>query len=146
VIVQKPDTSSSAGQNVRTWWDLTPGIKKRDSLDLATAGATGVSDGSAHNIPALLLPKEISGRKIADITEAKIESARLGTADSFRVQGKYADDPITLWIDKKTFLVRRIETQSKFDNFRTEQTTTYDPVIDGAITDKMLKFDPPEEK
>jgi hypothetical protein len=49
-------------------------------------------------------------------------------------------------IDKKTFLVRRIETQSKFDNFRTEQRTTYDPAIDGAITDKMLKFDPPKEK
>jgi hypothetical protein len=53
---------------------------------------------------------------------------------------------MTLWIDKKTFLVRRIDTQTKFGYFRTEKTTTYDPVIDGEITDKMLEFDPPKQK
>jgi len=42
--------------------------------------------------------------------------------------------------------VRQIDEQMKFDNFRTEQTTTYDPTIDKEITDKMLEFDPPAHK
>jgi hypothetical protein len=42
--------------------------------------------------------------------------------------------------------VRRVDEQAKFDNFRTEQTTIYEPVIDGEITDKMLEFDPPQQK
>jgi len=81
------------------------------------------------------------------MTEAKkIDDAKLDKADCFRVQGKQGADPMTLWIDKKTFLVRRIDTEHKFDNFRTEITTTYDPLIDGEITDKMLEFDPPKQK
>ena len=59
------------------------------------------------------------------------------------MEGNYVDNPITLWIDKKSYLVRRIDEQAKFNNFRTDQTTTYDPTIDGKITDKMLEFDPP---
>jgi hypothetical protein len=36
------------GTDVRTWWDVKPGIEKPASLALALAGATGVSGGSAH--------------------------------------------------------------------------------------------------
>ena len=54
-------------------------------------------------------------------------------------------DNMTLWVDKKTFLVRRIDSQIKFDNFSTQETTTYKPVIDGEVTDKMLEFDPPKQ-
>lgn len=56
------------------------------------------------------------------------------------------DDPITLWIDKKSYLVRRIDEQATFDTFRTQMTTTYEPVIDGEIADKLLEFDPPQQK
>jgi len=133
------------GKDVQTWWDVTPGIKKADSLGLALAGATGVSGSSAHTVPSLLLPQEVGGRRLTDMTEVKrIEDAKLGEADCFRLQGMYASNPMTLWIDKKTYLVRRVDTQNKFDNFRTEGTTTYDPVVDGEITDKMLEFDPPK--
>jgi outer membrane lipoprotein-sorting protein len=95
----------------------------------------------------LLLPEEVKGRKLTDLTEGKrIDDAKLGNVDCFRVQGKYTANPITLWIDKTTFLVRRIDTENKFEDFRTEVSTTYNPVIGGAITDKMLEFDPPQSK
>ena len=128
------------GKNVQTWWDIKPGVETPNSLGLALAGATGVSGGSAHTIPALLLPEEVGGR-LTEITDAKrIDDAKLGKAYCFRMQGTYGASPLTLWIDKKTSLVRRIDTQNKFANFRTEQTTTYDPLIDTEITDKMLEF------
>jgi hypothetical protein len=73
---------------------------------------------------------------LTDITEAKrIDDAKLDKVDCFRIEGKNADRSMTLWIDQKTFLVRRIDEQNKFDDFRTEQTTTYDPVTDQVIPD-----------
>ena len=134
------------GKEVQTWWDVKPGVEKPESLNLALAGAAGVSGLSSHRVPALLLPKEVEGRRLMDMTEAKrVEDAKLDKVDCFRIEGKFADRPTTLWIDQKTFLVRRIDAQKKFDNFRTEETTTYDPVIDEEMPDKKLEFDPPKQ-
>src|SRR5437660_3207129 len=44
------------GEAVQTWWDVSPGVEQQESLEMALAGATGVSGGSAHTIPALLMP------------------------------------------------------------------------------------------
>lgn len=135
------------GKEVQTWWDVKPGVQKPESLGLALAGATGVSSGSAHTVPALLLPEEVEGWRLMDMTEAKrVDDAKFDNVDCFRIEGKCADSPTTLWIDQKTFLVRRIDAQSRFDDFRTEETTTYDPVIDEEIPDKKLEFDPPKQK
>jgi outer membrane lipoprotein-sorting protein len=135
------------GKEVQTWWDVKPGVEKPESLNLALAGATGVSALSAHTVPALLLPKEVEGRRLMDMTEAKrVEDAKLDKVDCFCIEGKFADSPTTLWIDQKTFLVRRIDAQQKFDGFRTETTTIYDPAIDEEIPDKRLEFDPPKQK
>src|SRR5690348_1665880 len=34
------------GKDVRTWWTIEPGVSREKSLDMALAGATGVSGGS----------------------------------------------------------------------------------------------------
>ncbi len=132
---------------VRTWWDIKPGTENPPSLELAVAGATGVSGGSAHTIPALLLPNEISGRPLTDITEAsRIEDAKLDETECFRVHGNFDDSPVTLWIEKETYLVRRIDEETKFEDFQTVDTTTYEPVVDGEIADNLLEYNPPNHK
>lgn len=133
------------GKEVQTWWDVKPGVEKPESLRLALAGATGVSGGSANTVPALLLPNEVGGGLLTALPEAKrVEDAKLDKVNCFRIEGKWGDSPMTLWIDQKTFLVRRIDTKRKFDEFSTEDTTTYDPIIDEEIPDKALEFDPPK--
>ena len=118
--------------------------KLEESLGLAVAGATGVSGGSAHNIPSLLLPKEVGGRKLTDVADTKrISDAMINETPCYRIRGTYADDPITIWIDQETHLVRRIDTQSEFDDFTTEETTVYDPVIDKAVDPRVLEYDAP---
>jgi hypothetical protein len=103
-----------SGEEIRSWWDVAPGVKKPDSLAVALAEATGVSGGSAHTVPALLLPKEIPGWRLTDMTEAKrIGDDKYGKSDCFRVEGKTAEYPVTLWIDKETFLVRKIDSPKK---------------------------------
>jgi outer membrane lipoprotein-sorting protein len=135
------------GKEVQTWWDVKPGVMKPESLELALAGATGVSGGSAHTVPALLLPKDIGGWRLTDLTEAKrAEDAMIDKVDCAQIEGKFGNASMTVWIDKKTFLVRRIDSKKKFEKFSTEETTTYDPVIDDEIPDKSLEFDPPKGK
>jgi hypothetical protein len=136
---------------------------------MGLAGATGVSGGSARTIPVLLMPDSIEGRRLTELTELKrLEDAKLGGVDCYRIKGKFKVDPAereafrkslkkvtgkdptpskrgpeTLWIDKSSFLLRRIDKETQFDSFRTESTTTYEPLIDERIADKQLQFDPP---
>lgn len=150
------------GPLVQVWWSIGPAefLDMVDSsLSFALAGGTGISGGSAHTVPTLLLPDEIGGWRLMDMTEAKrIEDAKLDESgcevaeaseqgdDCYRIQGQQADSPMTLWIEKTTLLVRRIDKQHQFDDFRTETTTTYDPVINGEISDGMLEFGAPEQE
>jgi outer membrane lipoprotein-sorting protein len=159
------------GADVRTWWSIQSEVEQRPSLSLALAGATGVSGGSAHTTPALLMPDSIGGRRLTELTDLKrLEDAQSGEFDCFRIQGKSVINiqsaelerrrrevmkltgkdlgisetgPETLWIDKSTFLLRRIDEQTQFSSFRTESTTIYEPSIDVPIADKQLLFDPP---
>lgn len=129
------------GDDVRSWWDLKPGIERQESLSLGLAGATGVSGGSAHTIPALLLPDEVGGRLITEIVDAeRIEDETIGEAACIRIRGRFGDSPTTLWIDSETFLLRKILEVTIFDTFGTETTTTYTPVIDDEIPDGHLAF------
>jgi RNA polymerase sigma factor (sigma-70 family) len=138
-------------KEVRTWWDVKPGVEKPESLALALGGAAGVSSLSSLNIPQLLLPDKMGRSRLVLAEPKRAEDAKLGKVDCFRVEGKFGANPmrrqrLLLWIDKKTYLVRQIDEQALFDDFRTEQTTTYDPTIDGKIADKLLEFDPPAPK
>lgn len=135
------------GSHVQTWWDVQPGVQEKGSLSSALSAATGVSGGSAHTIPALLLPDEVEGRRLTDMTDVKrIADAEVGGVGCFCVEGKYADVSRTVCIDRKTFLVRRVEFESAFPNFRARETTTYQPSIDEPVTQKSLAFDPPAQR
>jgi hypothetical protein len=135
---------SSNGQNVRTWSDVEPGIQEPESLDLAIAQALGFSGGDVSRIPAMLMPQELDGWGDLDIIDPQqIEDGKLQNVECSRLEYNFRDEQITLWIDKQSYLVRRIDERIKSDGFRIERTTTYDPAINGKISDKMLEFDPP---
>jgi outer membrane lipoprotein-sorting protein len=135
----------SKGKDVQTWWYVKPVINKPDSLSTAVAAATGVSGSSAHTIPAMLMPSVVQGTRLNDMTGVKrIADAKQNNVDCFRVEGNSGTIPKTVWLDKKTFLVLRIDSQPPVPNVRVEDTTTYEPVIDAQISDSLLVFDPPK--
>ena len=137
------DVIWSNSMEVRTWWDVKPGIEKPASLYRAVGGAAGISGRSSNTIPALLLPGELGG-SLTVITEAKrVEDGTFEKVECFRIQGKFGNQPITLWIEKRSYLVRRIDEQATFDTFRTETRTTYNPTINEKIAARLLEFDPP---
>jgi len=137
------------GKDVRVWWDLEPGIQKKASLNVALGGATGASSGSAHTIPKLLMPEEIEGAGVAELHQLRrMADTLLEDVACYRIEGKHKasdGEPMTLWISKQTFLIHRIDSSYKFDDFRTEETTTYEPQVDVAIDESKLAFNAPEK-
>jgi hypothetical protein len=133
------------GDKARTWWGIEPGIHDARTVGCALAAATGVSGGSARRIPGLLLAERIeAGWDIRRLKSLKrLDDSKLRGADCFRVQGATSTshpDPVILWISRTTFLIRRIDESTKFDDFRTEDTTTYEPRIDTEIPVNLLDF------
>ena len=95
---------------------------------------------------ALLLPKE--GLKSLSNMEGgkRISDEKVKGADCFRLTGKYSKRQVTLWIDKKTFLLRRMDSQQESMGTRTERSTIYDPVVGKDIPDKSLELNAPEKE
>lgn len=132
--------------NVRVWWDIDiePTLDRPSSLNQALAGGTGISGGSAHNIPVLLLPGEVSGRSFKDMKKARrLADAKCGDETCARIAGIYGPDEATIWNAQGSFLVRCIEQAHQFSNFRTERTTTYEPIINNDVSPALLSFNLP---
>jgi hypothetical protein len=117
------------------------------------------------------MPDRIRGEKLTDLGELKrLEDARLDGIECYRVQGQVVvtpeekerrhreaiertgeapeeveQGPQTLWVEKGSFLLRRIEQQDRFSTFRTDDVTTYEPRVGVRITEDQLRFDPPAE-
>jgi outer membrane lipoprotein-sorting protein len=134
---EKPYIVWANGDEVRTWWYVKPGVQNPSSLGLGIAGATGVSGGSAHTIPNLLLPDQIGGRSMASLTDlTRLSDDAVDDTPCFKLQGKFADQPTTLWLEKETYLIRRIAEDTKL----TRTTTVYRPEVDKEIPAKELEF------
>jgi outer membrane lipoprotein-sorting protein len=85
-------------------------LKQNDSLAMGIAGATGVSRGTAHQVPVLLLP-ELGGFALTQIKSPTLVGVEPfdGTL-CFRLRGEHPRTAGTyeLWIGQKDHLIRRI--------------------------------------
>lgn len=90
---------------------LKDGETVRESSDLNTcvAGATGVSRGSAHHIPRLLI-SEIEGFSLANLSDVRLNGEELFEGvPCRRLQGNHPrGSKYELWIGQTDHLIRRI--------------------------------------
>jgi hypothetical protein len=133
------------GEKVKTWWDIGSRLEDNPSLDLALAGATGVSSGSAHTIPALLMPSEVSGFTLKDLHGiTRLKDSTCGDSKCFLIRGKDSQgDILTLWIDEGSLLLRQIHSGHDFAGFQTEEITTYTPIVNDRIPEEVMAFSAP---
>jgi len=127
------------GKNVTFWWSIPVDLPAPKSFGLAIAAATGVSIGTTHTIPTLLFSKsEISGWRLTDMVNAtQVEDATTENVDCFRVKGRVAAFNTVVWIDKRTFLVRRIEGIS---DHGVKTIVSYNPSVNIKIPDAALEY------
>ncbi|OFV81793.1 MAG: hypothetical protein A2Y78_01580 [Acidobacteria bacterium RBG_13_68_16] len=147
------------GTEVRSWWDAQPGVRRPESLQSALGVAAAPSGGSSTRIPGLLLPRSIGEGPIV-IAAERIQDASDRGVSCFRIRGKsqktpymltmgtqtftVQDESITLWIDRATLLLRKVEDRKTFDTYTSESITTYTPEIDIEIPPTDLAFNPPQ--
>jgi len=133
------------GEKVKTWWDIGSRLEDQPSLDMGLAGATGVSGGSAHTIPRLLMPSEVSGFGLQGLKDIlRLQDSTCGDSKCFVIRGKdFHGDIVTLWVETKTLLLRQIHSGHDFTNFQTDETTTYTPIVNGQISEEMIAFSAP---
>lgn len=142
------------------WNGLRQEVQQME-LSLAVAAVTGISSGATATA-GMLLPKEMGMRKYSSMTEAKqLAGALIDGADCFRIKGKWGgeDKPVfgvtlnpsdvTLWIDKKTFLLRKVEEVSTIDispmpgTMISKSWITWKPIVDVRISAEELEFKTP---
>lgn len=132
----------SDGKKIRSWWTITPQVEEFKTISLALAGPTGVSGGSAHTIPRLLLPDDVKGFILTELKNPRlIGEESFDSIVTHKIEGDWGYHT-TLWIDTKTYLLRQIfETD---DDHTVETTTTYHPNLDVKINPSEFQFEPPK--
>jgi hypothetical protein len=126
--------------DAQSWWTIRHDSPNQ-SMNMAIASATGVSAATSHNIPRLLMPDEVGGFSFAldnwvDATRADEES--VNGRICYKLSGHYPlvpTAPVTLWVDKETFLVRKILSNGA--------TVSYSPQLNVPIEQSTFQFQPP---
>jgi hypothetical protein len=145
----------SDGKDVRSWWDAQPGVRRVASLQEALDAASGISADSSLRVPGMLLPHVVGGgaplldpERIGDDTDRGVPCLRIRgkgrrtpyTQTSGSITVTVQEDTLTLWIDRATFLLRRVEELQVMDTYRTRSTTTYEPQMNVEIPAAELAF------
>ena len=114
-------------------------FERQETLGTGVARLTGTSSGTAHFLPALLLPDEVGGRKIIEMSDLKppqiemVEKSRC-----YRVEGLYAKEKMVLWITADSFLIVKIEDYATFDKKLELQSISYSASFNERVPDRLF--------
>lgn len=143
------------GAVVRAWWEAGGGERRVESLRAALETAAGVSAGASTRVPGLLLPGE-GGEGLFIGAPERLPDGEDRGVPCFRIRGQGKPTPyqlvtgsgavtveaeeITVWIDRATFLLRKVEERRVLATYRTVATTLYEPQLDVEIPAAELAF------
>jgi outer membrane lipoprotein-sorting protein len=137
------------GNNIRSWWTIRPQIARFASISEAIAGPSGVSGGSAHTIPTLLLGTPACGWRITNLRTPHVLGEQLvSQRNCYVVEGLHPrqDTQYRLWIDEHSLAILRIQSNSRLsDGTDVETITTYSPTFGAEVTATDVRFRPPHQ-
>jgi outer membrane lipoprotein-sorting protein len=134
------------GDVENSWWGANSGVAPA-TLDRALFSISFLSDGAALTAPSLLFPDLFRGRS----TLTALDELRLTGDDkvegrkTFKLEGKFQGQELTLWIDQREFLIIKIRRKMKLGQFEIVTTTRYKPQVNGDISHDRLAFNPPSD-
>jgi hypothetical protein len=148
---------------VRSSWSLGSEVQTHGSVHEPIGANAGVSHGASHIVPTLLMPGVKAWGPLAADGYIVRGRARIGSRECFELQATHDRGSSTLWIDCEDFLLRRVDETHDFDRaeieelrrsarielerdaspFRSESTTTYEPIVDASIDPE--RFSEPAE-
>ncbi len=120
-------------------WNSEESSVTLNELEMQIASITGISSGVAHMVPSLLLPKMVRGHSLDSTRYEPLPGALLRDVSCARFRMKRRTSETTLWVDRKTRLIRRLETKRTAGPARgTSHIVTYSPRIGAVIPPEML--------
>ena len=133
---------------VETWFSSDPNRNADiSSIQDALDEAAGISRDSSGMIPGLIFPGSKLGGDIVRLTSAvRLEDAQVDGFDCFQVQGfrwPNTGQPTTVWIDKESFLIRRVYEEQVIKGETTKTTWFYKPAVNVPVDQEALRFDKP---
>ncbi|MDO9464122.1 MAG: hypothetical protein Q7J67_02350 [bacterium] len=100
----------SNGEETYTYWPQFGQYKKDENLQMGMAAATGVSGGSAHKIPSMLLSQNI----FATLEPIFLCKGKFDGVECHIIAGDYVmNSEIVLWIGTDDLLLRKVEATMK---------------------------------
>jgi hypothetical protein len=138
--------SSNKGK-VRTWHLIRPGLREWRSLKEPAEEMNFETTAPVRTVGGLMMPVMIGdsllnmGRNFLLLGYEDIDGKRC-----YKICGRQGQEwPFTLWIEKKTKLVLRVEEKFPGMGRTIYRTTTYKPRMNEKVADEHLEFNPPEE-
>ena len=115
-------------------------FEKQTDLGRAVARLTGVSSSTSHNISALLMPNQIGGRRLVELSNLKPPQIEKIAKDTcYRLEGLYADEKMILWINTETFLITKIESHMTIRGKLKVYNTTHTPEINKKLAASLFE-------
>jgi hypothetical protein len=142
----------SSGDQIKKSWTLQPGIQRPISLISALSGSAGTTKGLSARVPPLLISTDVGTPHMPYMQDAmRVEDDTLENSVCFRIDGHRektieTQEPTRiqthtmLWVDQKTFLLRKIHEKIDINGSLTEEVTSYDPTIDQDVSEEQLQF------
>ena len=133
---------------VRAWYNLDPDMENNiSSIQSALDGGAGISRDTSGLIPGLIIPGTKLGGDIVRLADpVRLADAEIDGVDCFQVQGKRwpHDGPTIVWIDKESFLIRKIYEEDEIPDGTTKTTWSYKPAINVPVDEEALEFGRPQ--
>jgi thiol-disulfide isomerase/thioredoxin len=122
-----------------TDWSLQPHIiDDGPNLGLAIEAAAGISSLSSIVIPKMLT--RALGTFLGPRSPSIDGIETVAGHPCWRLRDKFRTaDPVTLWVDRDSHLLRRLETSHRCPKFATVSTIDYEPEIDRPVDDGRLQ-------
>ena len=133
---------------VKAWYNLNPEIENDiTSIQSALDTGAGISRDSSGMIPGLIFPGMKLGGDVVRLTSAvRLADMDIDGFDCFQVQGfrwPNTGRPTTVWIDKQSFLIRRVYEEQEIKGDLSKTTWFYEPAINVPVDAKALRFGRP---
>lgn len=136
---------------VETWLSVDP---ERDmdttSIQDALDEGAGISRDSSGMIPGLIFPGTKLGGDIVRLSSpVRLEDEQIDSFDCFQVQGfrwPNSGEPTLVWIDKESYLIRKVYEEGKIKGGATKTTWHYEPAINVPAAADDLLFNKPTSR
>jgi hypothetical protein len=115
-------------------------FERQKSLIEGIASLTGVSFGTAHTIPALLMPDRISGHNVLRLTgHSSLVEEGFAMNPCYKIKGLVHETKVILWIDKHTGLLIKTEENYQSNAIDYMVTTVFIPSVDVEIPESFFE-------